>query len=375
MQGSRLPLVSAVLFSFSLGMAALTTPILAVRAGYSVGAVGLLITLSALAQMVVRMGLNTALRLWSDWTLVAGAAALLAASCGALAVSPALTSFVLSQILLGAARACFWTGIQTHVVRGSGSTLKPLAVTNLAGSVGQACGPLLAGVMVERSAALAMAAAAAVALVGLVPASRLPRLPPFLPVSDGAPGGIWRQPAVAAGCWASYAVGGWRGLLSSYVPVVLDAADHSAGMIGVLMFMANTAAIVGIGAVARLPNELVRLTYAAASLFVGGGVAAAALLPHSAAVVGLSLCLSGISAGSLQSLGPAMATQGVRPEERGQAIVAVGTARAGAQFAAPFAAVALVSAFPLGAAVAVVGLLLALPVLWSGKAAAARKAG
>jgi MFS family permease len=75
------------------------------------------------------------------------------------------------------------------------------------------------------------------------------------------------------------------------------------------------------------------------------------------------LALSGLGAGALQTVGPAVATDAVHPEERGEAIAATGAFRAAALFGAPLAVAGAIAVAPLAAAMAVTGVILALPAL------------
>jgi hypothetical protein len=66
-------------------------------------------------------------------------------------------------------------------------------------------------------------------------------------------------------------------------------------------------------------------------------------------------------------VGPALATDAVHPDEAGDAIAASGTFRAGALFAAPLGVAGLLAALPLAPAMAVVGAVIALPVVMAGR--------
>jgi MFS family permease len=88
----------------------------------------------------------------------------------------------------------------------------------------------------------------------------------------------------------------------------------------------------------------------------------------------LVLALSGLGAGALQTVGPAVATDAVHPEERGEAIAAAGTFRAAALFAAPLAIAGAITVVPLAAAMAVVGVAIAAPALRATRRAPAARA-
>lgn len=362
----RDPLATAVgsaVYSVALGMAGVGLPLLALRTGYSGVEIGLLTAASAVAQFAVRASLGAAMRRWSDKYLVVVAALLMAVSDLTVVVSAAPAPFVIAQLLQGASRAAFWTGSQTHVVRGEGRSLRALAMVSLTASVGSLVGPVLAGVVAEGSPRLALAVAGGIALVGVVPAALLDRLPPFTAPEHRPPGRLWRRPGVDAGCWAGVPAGAWRGLIGSYVPIALDAARQSASTIGVLIAVANGAAVLGGGAVGRLRPRAVKRAFVLSALAAGLGTAATAAVAGHVGLSAAVLALSGLGAGALQTLGPAVAADAVDPQERGDVMVATGTFRAAALLAAPAGVAGLLGVVTLGPAMAVAGLLIALPAL------------
>lgn len=357
----------AAVYSLALAIASVALPLLALRAGYSATEIGLLTAVSAVSQMVTRMGLGAVMRRFGDWTLIACAAVLLAVSNGLVALSAAVLPFVLAELLQGTSRACFWTGTQTHVVRGPGRAAGALASVNLVSSTGLLVGPVVAGVLSERTPVLALVVAAGIALVGLVPTLLLDRLPPFVPPADRPPGRLHRRPGVDLGCWGGFTAGAWRGLLGSYVPVGLDAARQSSSSIGLLVSVANGAALVGSAVAARVRPRWTRRVVLIGMVVSGVTTAFTAAVASSVVVSAVVLGLSGLAAGLVQVLSLAAASDAVHPEERGEAIAVSGTFRAGALFAAPLAVAGMVVALPLGAAVAVVGAAMTLPALVLGR--------
>lgn len=363
----------AAVFSLALGTASVALPLLALRAGYSSVEVGALTAASAISQMSSRMTLGRLMRRWPDWTLVAGAGVLLALSNGLAALSAAPLPFLLAQLLQGVARACFWTGTQTHVVRGPGRAAGTLATVNFVAGVGLLAGPLLAGVLSERTPVLALSVAAAVAAVGVLPTLLLDRLPPFSPPADRPPGRLWRRPGVDVGCWAGMTAGAWRGLLGSYVPVSLDAARQSSSRIGALVSVANAASLVGAAAAGRLRQSWTSPVLLYGIVVTGVATALTAALAAHLVLAGLVLAVSGLAAGMLQVLGLAAATEAVHPEERGEAVAVCGTFRAASLFAAPLAVAGLLVVLPLAPAVGLVGLAMATPAA-AFRGSAARRA-
>ena len=174
---------------------------------------------------------------------------------------------------------------------------------------------------------------------------------------------MWRRPGVDVACWSGTTAGAWRALLTSYVPVALDRAGQSATTIGVLISAANFAQMVGTAGAGRVRSDRPTGALLAGILTTGGTTALTAAVADSIPLSALLLALSGVAAGSVQVLGPALAAESVHPEERGEAIAASGTFRAAALFAAPLAVAGLLAALPLTAAMAVVGAGMTLPAL------------
>jgi hypothetical protein len=364
-------------FSLALGSASVALPLQAVAVGYSAVEIGVLTAVSAISQMTSRMFLGKVMRHVPDWVIISVACAVLAVSCLIVAASGHVAAFLTAQLLQGVARACFWTGSQTHVVRGDVSAVKALASVNLVGNVGLLSGPVLAGVLIGEDARLALVVSGLAALLAMLPAVRLDRLPPFKRLSDRQPGRIWRRRGVWEGCYAGVTAGAWRGLLGSYVPLVLVHEGHSSMLVGVLVAVANASAILGAFSIARIENERKALgVLLLATPVTGVAVAATGVLAGSAPLAGLALTVSGIAAGALQTLGPAIASDAVHQEERGEAIAATGTWRAASLFVAPLATAGLVTVVPIGAAMMATGLLMALPAgRWMRRATAAGGGG
>jgi MFS family permease len=353
----------AVVFSFALGIATVAVPLLALRAGYSAAEIGAVTAVSAVAQMLARLSLGPAMRRWPDWTLITAAGFLLTASNGLMALSATVVPLVVANLLQGVARACFFTGTQTHVVRGPGSAVGALATMNFVGSAGLLAGPVVAGVLSERTPVLALTVATGIALLGTIPTFLLDRHPPFSLPADRPPGQMWRRPGVNIGCWAAVTAGSWRGMLSSFIPVALDSARHSSSTIGLLVTVANGAALAGAAVVGRVRERGTRWAFVVGTLAAGIGTALSAALAENVVLAAIVLAISGLGAGALQTVGPAIATDSVHPEERGEAIATAGTFRAAALFAAPLAVSGLVGIIALAPAMALVGVAMTVPAI------------
>lgn len=136
-------------------------------------------------------------------------------------------------------------------------------------------------------------------------------------------------------------------------------------MVGALVSVANVALLIGSGILVRGSRAESRTGMGLSVVVTGVGTAAVGLVADQPVLAGLALALSGLGAGVLQTLGPAMATRAVSADETGHAIVATGTFRAAALFLSPLGVaggIALVGATSV-AGLAVVGLLIALPAL------------
>ncbi|WP_435741893.1 MFS transporter [Nocardioides sp. SYSU DS0663] len=349
-------------YSLALSVASVAVPILLVRAGYSTAQVGFLIALSALAQIATRFRVGALLRRVADKHLVGAASVLMALGSGVLVVSDAVWVIVGSQLVQGASRGLFWTGIQTHAVRGPASAARGLASVNLASGTGLVLGPVLAGVLLERSAGLALAAGALAAAVAVLPVAVMATLPVFPPSAAPAGDRVARRPAVRAGAWAAASAGGWRGLMGAYVPVALDAAAYTGSTIGAVVAITNGATVAAGWSARWLPAARFPAGLAAGVLATGLGLAAFGATAGSLLVAAAaSLVVSGLAMGLLQTIGPAFAAESVDEADRGDAMAAVGLYRSGATFLAPLAVGALVLAVPLSWALVAAGLALAVP--------------
>ena len=347
----------------ALGVTGVALPLLALRAGYSASEIGALTAVSAVSQLVSRLSLGAVMRRIPEWTLISSAGVFLALSCGLVALSAAVVPFVVAQLLQGVARAFHWTSLTAHLVRGAGSTAPRLAVVNSTSGIGSLSGPLVAGLLSERTPVLALAVAAAISIVAVGPTLLLDRHPPFSrpPKAERPTGRIWRRPGVDVGCAAAATAGGWQAVLTSYVPVALVGAGQSPVTVGVLVAVANGAMLVAAGVSGRVAARWQSPAVVAGVLVGGAAVALTAVSAGVLPLAALVLAAGGYSAGTLQVLGSAVAAEAVHPGERGDAIAASGTFRALSMFSTPLAVAGLITVVPLAPAVAAVGAALALP--------------
>jgi MFS family permease len=352
---------SITLFSFGLGVSNLAFPLAALAVGYSPTQVGLLTTVSAVAQLLVRATIPALSRRMPDRALVSGSAGLIAVSCGVVALSTAVVPFVLAELLQGAARGYFWSGSQLHAVRTSGSAVKGIARMNLLASTGFVSGPLMAGALAGHSHVVGLVAAALVAATGAGVALFMARLP-LVDGGGGAAGQkMWRHRGVVRASVASLGGGAWAALIVSYIPVML-AGEQPASVVGILVAVANMANITGSAAVALIRSERVDGWLTAATVGNGLGLALVAPAASSPALAAAALVACGLGSGALLTLGPALATELVAEAARPGAIAVTGACRAAGMLLSPLAVAAAVLVMPLAGATAVLGALLCLPV-------------
>lgn len=356
---------AAALFSVALGVVSVAVPLLAVQAGLGITAVGILVAASAVSQITARLFMPAMMRRIPDKAFVVGSAILIAISCGLLVLSTSLFIFVVSQLIQGVARAFFWTGSQTHAIRASTSAVDAMVLINLTSGAGALIGPALAGILAVQSLNYSLAAGALFGALAVIPAARLLRFRPFTaPDDDGGPRiRIWQRPGVAAACWMGVTAGAWRALLNSYVPVVLSQAGQTASIIGILVSVANGTALLG-SALSKWARTLGKQTTIVVSVIsTGVGIAALGISADAVYAAALFLGLSGLGAGVLQTVGPALASEAVHPEERGEAIASTGTFRAAALFLVPIGMAGLVLLVPTTTALLIGGLVMTGPAL------------
>ncbi|ROZ62088.1 MFS transporter [Kocuria soli] len=352
------------LFGVALGTLSVVVPLLGVNAGYSASEIGMLVAVAAVAQLITRLCMGALMRRIPDkWFLIASGV-MIAVSCALLAISPTFIIFVASQLMQGAARAFFWTSNQTHAVRTSASAVNGLRDVNLTAGVGALLGPAVAGYLWEVSVQLPLALGAVAGSMAVLPAAMLIRFPPFAPrpvARRNQEKHLWRRSGVNAACWMNAAAGAWKSLLDSYVPLALSLAGQSAAVIGILLSIANTTILAGSAFGGWIHRQGIRASLITGVFATGLGVAATGPFAGLTALVAVSLAVSGIGAGILQTVGPAIAAEKVDPEERGDALALTGTFRAMALMLTPVGMAGVVAIAPVAAALLAAGLFITAP--------------
>lgn len=354
----------ALIFSAALSMQAVTLPLLALAAHYSKVEIGMLTAVSAVSQLLARLGTAGAMRRVTDRRVIVVACVTLSGSGVLLTFSTSMTVFVIAELIQGSGRGLFWTATQAHVVRSRRHAVGRLATVNFVSSFGQLGGPLIGGLLMLHSYAWSLDAAAGLGLAAAVTARvGLARLGLFSPAGAGGSRSVWSEPGVKVGCWAAVTAGSWRGLLNSYVPVALRSASESSVVVGLMLALANGANVAGAGLMGLLGERRIRTAFATGVLASGAGIAALSVAARNPVTAAAALLLSGTGAGMLQTLGPAAAATAVGKERRGDAVALAGGFRAAALFVSPMATAALLAAVALPPSLAVAGALLALPAL------------
>lgn len=359
----KLSLLMAMLFSFALSALLLVVPLAALSAGYEATVIGLLVAFAAVAQIGTRLIMGWLMRRVADKTLLIASAALIALSCILLMLSTTLIAFAISQLVQGAARALFWTSSQTHAVRLSKTSVKGLRGMNLAAGLGQILGPACAGILWSVSSSLPLLVAAIVGCLAIIPAASLHRFPVFAKkiASVDRSNRIGRRPKVLAASGMGAAAGAWRSILDSYVPVALSFAGQSAVVIGLLLGLTNIAMMAGSAVSSWVRGRGVRSSFAIGMLFTGIGLAVTAPVASFSFAAAICLTISGLGAGVLQTVGPAIAADDVRPEQRGDVLALTGTYRAVALFIAPVGMAGMLAVLPLTLSLVVGGFLISAP--------------
>lgn len=357
--------LAGALFTFAMGLSTVAIPLFALSTGYNAGEVGLLVALSACAQLGVRSVMGILMRHAAPKYFVVVSGVLMSLSCLVLVASAELWAFVCSQLAQGAARGFFWTGAHTHVVRTSKSSVAAIARINLTSGVGQILGPLLAGPAIQHlSVAWTLSCAGIIGALAVLPSSFMVWLSPLRPEKKrGAARSARRRSGVGMASWAGASAGSWRAMMNSYVPVVLAETGHAASAIGVVVAVANSMSIAGGAGAGWIRTRQLRLSLIVGMATAGVGLAMFGLLAGDLMAAAGVLAVSGLGAGLLQTVGPALASETVSHEARGEAIATAGTYRAGALLLTPLGVAGLLTVMATSAAVAITGLLMVSPVV------------
>jgi hypothetical protein len=344
-------------------MVAAVQPLYGLELGLDAQAIGLLIAVSAIAQISMRFALRWLIRAYPARGLILLADALLVLACGILAASASVVWFTVSQLLQGSSRAVFYTASQAQVLR-QPNLAREISLVVFAASLGSFVAPLAAGVLASFSFAIAFAVSGATALIALIPGGLMSSQEPFR-VGRNRRKGLWREPAVRLGCGSAAVAGAWKGLMDSYVPVALSQGGLPPAAIGLFLSFGTGFSIVGSGLAGAVKRRIGRL---ARGCIVGVpiGIALSTMTRGSIGSILVGLAISGGAAGVLQSLAPVLGAGEVGPDQRGEVIALTGLWRAFALFGSPLGVSVLLVGFPLSSAVAIVGMTCSIAAIGSG---------
>lgn len=360
---SNLVATTALIFSLAMGIQSILLPLLALAAGYSKADVGILTAMSAISQLITRLFSATAMRYLSDRILVAMSGVALALSGFLVAYSAFVVVFVIAELVQGIARGLFWSASVTHIVRQEGSSAGRMARVNFISSFGLLAGPTVAGYIAKFSLPTALVAAGLIALTVVPPSMMLKKELPFIREGSRVKREIWSRSEVRLGSWAGATAGSWRGILSSYIPVVLRSAGESYVLVGILVSVANGASILGSGLMGMLHRRSSIKIFAVGVACAAIGTGFIGVTAKSIVISGILLATGGVGAGLLQTLGPVIAAEGVSQSQKGDAIALAGSFRAGALFGAPLLMAALLGPLGLTEALLISGAILGSPIL------------
>lgn len=360
---ARLAAIAALVFSLAMGTQSVLLPLLALAAGYSKPDVGILTAISAVAQLFTRILSATAMRRFSDKTLVILSGIVLAVSSIAVAWSSFVVVFVIAELIQGIARGLFWSSATTHVLRQEGPTVGLMATLNFLSSFGLFAGPTVAGLIAKFSLSTALVVAGGIALTTVIPSILLSKEPPFEKGAKKIKREIWAKSEVRLGSWAGMTAGSWRGILNSYVPVVLKSVGDSYFLVGVLVSMANGASILGTGLMGLLKRRSPIRVFALGVAMAAIGTGFVGITAQNIVMSLIILVAGGVGAGLLQTLGPVIAAGGVEPYQKGDAVALAGSFRAGALLGSPLLMAALLGPVGISAALLISGVVLGLPIV------------
>lgn len=368
-------LAAVLSFAVALGATTVIYPLLAVESGFSAGLVGLFTSISAGAQLSVRLALPWLLSVVPDRRLILAASGIMLVSALVLVGSQAWVAFVVAQLFQGASRAILYTSSQSHVVRAEGVAVNRLAQLAMASKIGGLSGPLIAGAVASIDVGLALWVTVFMGGLAAAASMLMAHRSPYQRATKEDRRGTWRRTELAAGYWTAFAAGGWRGLIGSYVPVLLSATGLAAGIVGALVSLTEGAHLVASTFLARAKRiSLHRLRrLAAVGLLIGAGTLPLMIDLSVVAAAG-ALVLAGFCGGLVTTVGAAIANEHAISGEQGTALAVAGAYRAAGRMVSPSAVAAGAGLLGLPGAVAAVALLFTGPafVLRGRRAARAR---
>lgn len=338
---------STVLFATASGALSVLVPLILVSDHRSVVTVGAVVILAGVSQLAMRFATPRLMRRISDRALIAMACAAVAAAGGMALLGGGLALMAAVQLVHGIARALFWTAIQTHVVRDEASAVRGLAAVNVLGGVGLMAGPATVGWWSHpNDIASAPIVAVVLGAAGAVLALAMRAMPPFEARRGFIRSELWTRDVVLGSCMSGVA-GAWRGLLDSFIPILLVALAYSESETSFLVAVSSAAIFVG----AFLASPVSRLSHT--PVYVVGVVLTSAVLVMLGAlgrndglIVG-AIIVGGLISGLFQTVGTAVAARSASADDRGDAVAVTGIFRSAAILAVPGIMTVMTAAVPV----------------------------
>lgn len=338
---------TSIMFGIASGALSVLVPLTLIRNEHSALVVGLVATLAGVSQLMVRFTVPALLRRMPDRAVVLMSGTLLSLALLVPMLTQHLPWMIAVQLVHGAVRALFWTGIQTHVVRGESVAIKGLAVVNFAAGAGLMLGPAaVGGIIVIGDFSLAFTVSLVLSIGTCVASMMLLRYAPFAAHRGVMSKAAWTPDSVL-GSMMSGIAGSWRGILDTYMAVILVALAFSEAAVSILIAVSSGSILLGTLLASRARKVSNRGVFVAG---VGGTALALVSLPLSEGRIWLTLVamlLGGLISGLFQTLGTAIAAEGVPTELKGDAITLTGIFRSAGILGVPGAMSALIPVLPL----------------------------
>lgn len=318
---------TAILFGTSSGALSILVPLVLIQEGNSAFVVGTVSMLSGVSQLITRFYVPILMRQLADKFVVLLSIALLSIALLLPILTKTTVVIALAQLIHGAVRALFWTSIQTHSVRGPESAVRGIASVTFFAGIGLMAGPALVGfidTLLGLSASLFLGLLLSVG--GIIAAAFLTNLGPFASREGVISRKVLTRP-VLFGSWMSAVAGIWRGLLDTYIPLILVAASFSSSAVSGLIAVSAGAVLVGNLVAPRLGAVHRGASYIAGTTVTSLAFAALLLFGDWAFVAVLVMFICGFISGLFQTYGAAFAADAAEPDLKGDAITLTGIFR------------------------------------------------
>lgn len=361
--------VAMGLVFISHSLLTLTVPLVGLRYGLSPVLVGVIVAVPAMTPLLLAIPLGNLVRRWSSRRVLMSAATAYAIGVSVPLVTPTVTGLIITQIIIGLAHVVLVIAAQSTVAElGEESGMEQAFgwyTTCL--SVGQLLGPLVGGVLLDRTALwTSFAVAAALPLTAVSIAAFLPRNASTARVQRYGLGypeqlttlrtNVGVQMSLVVTIGVLFALGAH----AAFVPLFLEAHGVPVVVIGALVSLRAffsmvvrpfTPWVVKVAGGRSRTLLVAVVVVAAATAMVG--------LSASVLYVGILAALVGLGAGISQPLSMVAIADYVPPEARSPALGMRLMGNRGAQVASPLLLGSIVEATGFATAFVVAGIVLA----------------